>query len=122
LAFGPNGDLFLTCDQSPVFKYNANGVQSTFGMVTGKSAGITFDDVGNLFVGSRGSTGIGDGQIYRFSPTGARTLYASGLNDPQGLAFETAPVPATWIAAILGSFCLYGSLRTSDTLSRQRRT
>src|SRR6266581_3988983 len=40
----------------------------------------------NLFV----SASDGSGNIYEFTPAGVRSTFASGLNYPQGLAFEKA--------------------------------
>src|ERR1039457_6468080 len=39
----------------------------------------------NLFVSDPGS-----GSIYEFTPGGVQTTFASGLNQPQGLAFDSA--------------------------------
>ena len=48
--------------------------------------GLTFDSAGNLFVADAGS-----GAVYKFTPTGVRTTFASGLNSaPTALAFDRA--------------------------------
>ena len=49
--------------------------------------GLTFDEAGNLFVGWANA---GTGAVYKFTPSGARTTFASGLNYPSGLAFDKA--------------------------------
>jgi sugar lactone lactonase YvrE len=43
----------------------------------------------NLFV-SDGNNGPGMGIIYKFTPDGARSVFVSGLDYPQGLAFNSA--------------------------------
>ena len=47
---------------------------------------------GNLFVAEFGEIngGPGTGRIYKFTPNGVRTTFASGLFEPQGLAFDRA--------------------------------
>ena len=52
--------------------------------------GLAFNSAGNLFEADYGS-----GNIYEYTPGGARSTFASGLNGPYGLAFqgETLPVP-----------------------------
>lgn len=50
--------------------------------------GLAFDRAGNLFVSNSG-----DNRIYKFTPAGARTIFATtgaGLNNPRGLAFDSA--------------------------------
>src|SRR4026208_1930842 len=46
---------------------------------------------GNLFVAAGFSFGKNDkaGTIYKFTPTGVRTTFASGLNSPFALAFDS---------------------------------
>src|SRR2546430_7187188 len=46
----------------------------------------------NLFVSVSGQAwgNPGRGSIYKFTPNGARTTFAVGLNYPQGLAFDSA--------------------------------
>jgi hypothetical protein len=44
---------------------------------------MAFDSAGNLFQASL------DGSIYKFTPGGAQSTFASGLNAPEGLAFNS---------------------------------
>ena len=55
------------------------------------SSGLAFDRAGNLFVAAGFSFGKNDkaGTIYKFTPTGVRTTFASGLNSPFALAFDS---------------------------------
>src|SRR5207253_4112338 len=45
--------------------------------------GLAFDASGNLFEADQAS-----GTIFKFTPAGAKSTFASGLNEPSGLAFE----------------------------------
>jgi len=46
---------------------------------------LAFSSAGDLFVGDAGS-----GNIYKFTPDGVKSIFASGLNDPFALAFDSA--------------------------------
>jgi hypothetical protein len=56
---------------------------STFAAVPGPT-GIAFSSTGDLFVASIG----GPGRVFRVTPGGATTTFASGLTVPVGLAFD----------------------------------
>jgi DNA-binding beta-propeller fold protein YncE len=45
---------------------------------------------GDLFASVNGGFGNGVGSIYRYTPIGERSTFASGLNRPRGLAFDSA--------------------------------
>jgi len=47
------------------------------------SGDLAFDTSGNLFEGDSLS-----GHIYKFTPGGSRSTFASGLSTPKGLAFD----------------------------------
>jgi sugar lactone lactonase YvrE len=105
LAFASNGDLFVTCGQSPIYRYAPNGARSTFGSVPGWSTGITLDGAGNVFV----SDLLGDA-IYKFTPEGVRSTFATGVDDPNGgLAFAPVPEPSTFVLLCAGAIGLLGS-------------
>src|SRR5207253_1853205 len=53
------------------------------------AAGLAFDSAGNLFVTDSGGI-YGYGHIYKFTPGGVRTTFASGLAAPAGLPFAGA--------------------------------
>jgi hypothetical protein len=61
--------------------------------------GLAFNSTGDLFVADLGSA-----NVYEFTPSGAKSTFASGLHEPAGLAFQgvTLPVPepSTW--ALIG--------------------
>lgn len=110
LAVAANGDIYLTDDQIDVWKYTPTGSLSRFGTVPDRSGPITFDDLGNLYVGDRGVREIGEGAIYKFSTTGVRSTVASGLNDPQGLAF-IVPEPSMLFPSLVGVYIFQGRRR-----------
>jgi DNA-binding beta-propeller fold protein YncE len=45
---------------------------------------------GDLFASVNGGFGNGLGSIYQYTPNGERSTFASGLNRPRGLAFDSA--------------------------------
>jgi DNA-binding beta-propeller fold protein YncE len=45
---------------------------------------------GDLFASVNGTGGNGGGFIYKYSPTGVQSTFASGLSRPRGLAFDSA--------------------------------
>src|SRR5260370_5934832 len=49
------------------------------------AAQLTYANPGDLFESDYGS-----GHLYEFTPGGTRSTFASGLNGPAGLAFNTA--------------------------------
>ena len=53
--------------------------------------GLAFDRAGNLFVADQGFGSLLDhiGSVYKFTPTGVRTTFASGLDSPVALAFDS---------------------------------
>src|SRR4029077_13577731 len=74
LAFDSADNLFVTEASSSgdgyVGKFTPNGVQSTFAELGGP-LGLAFDSAGNLFVAERDS-----GNIYKFTSSGVRTIFA----------------------------------------------
>ncbi len=67
-----------------------NGNQSTFasgGFLTPNA--IVFDDQRNLYTSEGGYPTAGAGKIYKFTPDGIRTTFASGIN-PYGLAIDAS--------------------------------
>src|SRR5207248_4576317 len=61
------------------------GVRTIFasGLLLPDRVGLAFDSAGNLFVAA-------DVTIYKFTPTGARTTFATVQNGANGLAFDPA--------------------------------
>jgi sugar lactone lactonase YvrE len=47
--------------------------------------GLAFDQFGNLFEADSGT-----GNIFKFTPSGAKTTFVSWLNSPMGLAFDSS--------------------------------
>lgn len=87
LAFGPEGDLFVTGPTTSSFdcvhKIDPHGVVTTFYRGLGRPQGMAFDQSGNLYVAA--SLG-GKRGIVRLTPSGEASLVISGHN-LVGLAF-----------------------------------
>jgi sugar lactone lactonase YvrE len=86
LAFDSSGNLFeADKGSSAIFKFTPAGIKSIFAAVSFPYA-LAFDQSGNLFDAEDIS-----GTILKFTPTGTQSTFVSGLNQPEGLAFEPAP-------------------------------
>jgi hypothetical protein len=76
--------------------------------------GLAFDSAGNLYEAS-----FGDNTIFKFTPDGTRSTFASGISNPSFLAFEpntsklrnisTRGVVGTGDNVLIGGFILGGS-------------
>jgi hypothetical protein len=81
-----------------------NGASITFASGLGDHPhGLAFDGAGNLFLAS--------GAIDEFTPDGTQSIFASGLDSPQSLAFAPVPEPSTWAMLALGIGAILGGLR-----------
>jgi sugar lactone lactonase YvrE len=83
LAFGPQGDLFVTGPNDRVFRIEPNGTVSTFYKGLGRPQGLAFDAEGNLYVAASLS---GTRGIVRISPDATARLEVAGQG-MVGLAF-----------------------------------
>ena len=83
LAFGPQGDLFVTGPNNRVYKVDPNGTVSTFYKGLGRPQGLAFDVDGNLYVAASLS---GTRGIVKIAPNGLANLEVAGQG-LVGLAF-----------------------------------
>ncbi len=83
LAFGPNGDLFVTGPNDRVFKIAPNGDVTTFYRGLGRPQGMAFDAEGNLYVAASLS---GTRGIVKIAPDSKASLQVAGQG-LVGLAF-----------------------------------
>lgn len=107
LAFDNAGDLFAAdATDKTIYKFTPDGTRSVF---IGPDAftkpetgpiGLAFDRFGNLFVSTAVFPYNGDG-ILKFTPSGVKSTFASGLPNPRGLAFDSAD--KLFVAQIPGS-------------------
>ena len=97
LAFDKAGNLFVS-DGGNIYKITPAGLRTTF--ASGLGGAWAVDSADNLFVTTAdfcdsclfGDPGVinGSGKIYKLTPNGVRTTFASGLDDPTALAFDSA--------------------------------
>ena len=83
LAFGPQGDLFVTGPNDRVFKIDPNGNVTTFFRGLGRPQGLAFDADGNLYVAASLS---GTRGIVKITPDAKASLEVAGQG-LVGLAF-----------------------------------
>lgn len=93
LAFDGAGNLFAAdAIAQVIYQFAPDGTRSifvgpeTFGTLGGP-IGLAADQFGNLFVSV--FNGV-DGGILKFTPSGVMTTFATGLDNPRGLAFDSA--------------------------------
>jgi sugar lactone lactonase YvrE len=116
LAFDSAGSLFVAdFEGGRILKFNYPNNQST-NFATGLNGphGINFDPSGNLFEADYHS-----GIIYRFTPSGTRSTFASGLVNPDNIHFQppannllnlsTRSFVGTQTGVLIGGFILQGS-------------
>jgi DNA-binding beta-propeller fold protein YncE len=86
LAFDSMGNLLMADLGGNIYRYDPIGVlrphrRTTFGSVPNSAQSLAFDSAGNLLVvdaGGVNSTGTVPNAIYKFTPLGARSTFASG--------------------------------------------
>lgn len=116
LAFDSAGNLFASQGSTTypngsgsITKFMLNGGSVTFpsGALGNLPYGLAFDSAGNLFLASA--------DILKFTPDGTQSIFASGMDSPQFLAFQgmTLPVPepSTSVMVILGSVAILVNLQ-----------
>jgi outer membrane protein assembly factor BamB len=86
MAFDNAGNLFQADHFSGrIYKYSLGGQRSTFASGLTVPWGLVFDAAGNLFAGEN----LSFRSIYKFTPDGGRTLFAtSTIGNPGGLVFD----------------------------------
>jgi len=83
MALGPEGDMYISSRfDGHVYRVRPEGSVSVFARNLGVATGVAFDPQGNLYVGDR------NGTIYRVSPRGIATAFAS--IEPSVAAFHLA--------------------------------
>jgi hypothetical protein len=91
MVFDSSGNLFVSNGSAKTIKkVTPSGVKTTFASDVDID-GMAFDAFGNLFVSQKSQDlDAGEGVILQFAPDGSRRVFASGLSNPQGLAFDSA--------------------------------
>jgi len=95
LAFDSTGNLYAAASGAQtIYKFAPNGTRTVFvgpsAFAPGElPAGLAFDGSGNLFVSTESDT-PGNDTILKFTPSGAESTCATGLNNPRGLAFDSS--------------------------------
>ncbi len=89
VAFNSAGDLFEADYRSGnIYEFTPDGTRSTFASGFSFPIGMTFDSLGNLFVGA--GYGDGNGYVTKITPGQVQSTFATGLSFPDGLAFNNA--------------------------------
>src|SRR5499427_2399960 len=99
LAFDSAGNLFVeinyAVDPAEIWKFAPDGTSSVFATnpdVVSAWGDLAFDRFGNLFNSTDSDTPTRD-DILKFTPNGVETVFASGIDGPQFLAFQLLPTP-----------------------------
>ena len=88
MTFNIAGNLFVACvGNGHIYKFQPNGVRTTFASGLSYPYALAFDSGGNLFVTGWGNGG--GGYVYKYTWNGLRTTFAR-LDAPLGLAFDSA--------------------------------
>jgi sugar lactone lactonase YvrE len=122
LAFDSAGNLFVVENGNPMFHDSGAVYRITQGRIETIASGmfgptgLAFDTEENLFV-----TDTWNGRILKFSPDGTKSTFASGLNLPTFLVFQTIPEPSAGILLLLGISSLF-LLRISPSGSAEKNT
>jgi DNA-binding beta-propeller fold protein YncE len=107
IAINNSGVVYVAnLDGQNILEYGQLGVVSIFASGFTQPTGMAFDKSGNLYVSVWGDPDLGsplsyttNGVIMKFDSSGNGTVFASGLNGPTGLAFDSA---GNLYAAIVG--------------------
>jgi sugar lactone lactonase YvrE len=95
LAFDSAGNLYAADGGTQtIYKFAPNGTRTVFvgpsALAPGESpVGLAFDRSGNLFVSIETFTDPGADSVVYFTPTGVKSIFATGLTTPRGLAFDS---------------------------------
>jgi DNA-binding beta-propeller fold protein YncE len=95
LAFDSAGNLYAADGGTQtIYKFAPNGTRTVFvgpsAFAPGESpVGLAFDRSGNLFVSIETFTDPGADSVVYFTPTGVKSIFATGLTTPRGLAFDS---------------------------------
>lgn len=82
LAFNNAGDLFVGVGGSDILRFPAQGSPNLLANGLSQPSGMVVNGAGDLFEADTAT-----GNIYEFTPGGARSTFASGVGLPVGLAF-----------------------------------
>jgi hypothetical protein len=97
MACDDAGNLFVSdANSQTIIKITPAGVQSTFVIKAGHTLlDLMFDGSGNLLAIDYGASPTnpsvgadGEGKVYRFTPAGSESIFASGLDRPTCLATD----------------------------------
>jgi hypothetical protein len=94
LAVDASNNLYVTVNYagaaSQILKFTPGGAQTvvaTDSTGTGAFAGLAIDSAGNFFVSTEANAG--SDTILEFTAGGVESIFASGLNTPRGLVFDS---------------------------------
>jgi sugar lactone lactonase YvrE len=106
LAFSPDGALFVGDRSGSILRVDDRGRTETFATLPASVAAfhLAFGPDGALYV-TGPTLGPNDG-VYRITPDGHATMWATGFGRPQGLAFDAAGQLYV-VDALAGASALY---------------
>ena len=95
LVLDSEGNLFVADAWFQlIYKFTPDGTKSVFvdssafAPNTGP-VGLAFDRLGNLLTSTQAATPVGTDTILKFTPDGVESTFATGLDWPRGLAFDS---------------------------------
>lgn len=102
MAFDTAGNLYVANGENYISKFTPTGGPAGSKYINNSGldgpAGLAFDNQGDLYV----ANGFND-TIEEFNSSGVGTVFANtGLSYPEGIAFQPAPEPSSWLLLTAG--------------------
>jgi hypothetical protein len=111
IAFDSSGNSYITSFSGVIYGFPSGGIQGSFASLDSspETTGLAFNSAGILFVANKAANGI-----IEILPNGTTNIFASGLNNPYGLAFDRT---GDLFEADVNSGLIYEFTNNNGTLS-----